>query len=49
MDEKQRLIDKYETPTAPICKGNVHLCPECNKRVTPKHNYCHRCGKMLKW
>ncbi len=43
------LIAKYETPTLPLFRCGCYLCPECSKKVRPRNNHCHRCGKMLKW
>lgn len=47
--EIQRMIEKYETPVHALRKGDdLYLCPSCNRRIQPRHNHCHWCGRMLR-
>lgn len=43
----QEMHRKYETPVRAIHKDGVWHCPECYHRTTPKHSFCHWCGKKL--
>lgn len=45
----QTLHRKHETPGKPFLKDSVWHCPDCNRRVSPNHSFCHRCGKRLAW
>lgn len=44
-----KLVERYELPGVPEARYGVMLCPNCGKRVKPKHNRCHICGKLLTW
>ena len=43
------LSKKYLVAGRPILKDGVWHCPDCNRRVSPNHSFCHRCGKKLRW
>lgn len=38
---------KFEVAGKPYLKDSVWHCPECNHRTTPRHSFCHWCGKKL--
>ena len=33
----------------PIWKEGVPFCGECKTAMTKTQNYCHKCGKAVKW
>lgn len=43
------LQKKHLTAGKPFLKDGVWHCPDCNRRVSPNHSFCHRCGKKLRW
>lgn len=43
------LQKKHLTADKPFLKDGVRHCPDCNRRVSPNHSFCHRCGKKLGW
>lgn len=43
------LHRKFEVGGKPIHKDAVWHCPSCNRRVHPRHSFCHCCGKRLRW
>lgn len=43
------LQKKHLTAGKPLLKGGVWHCPDCSRRVSPNHSFCHRCGKKLGW
>lgn len=47
--EIRRMVEKYETPLHALRKGDdLYVCPLCNRRIQPRHNHCHWCGRMLR-
>ena len=47
--ENASLHSKYAVAGKPFLKDGVWHCPDCNRRVSPNHSFCHRCGKKLRW
>lgn len=43
------LSKKHLVASKPILKDSVWHCPNCNRRVSIGHSFCHRCGKKLGW
>ena len=43
------LHSKHEVAGKPVWRDGVWHCPNCNRRTTPNHSYCHCCGKKLGW
>ena len=43
------LVTKYESADPPIVANGIYLCPACRRRITEKHDHCHRCGKKVSW
>lgn len=43
------LRQKHTVAGKPFLKDGVWHCPDCNRRVSPNHSFCHRCGKKLRW
>lgn len=43
------LQKKHAVAGKPFLKDSVWHCPDCNRRVSPNHSFCHRCGKRLRW
>ena len=43
------LRSKHAVAGKPFLKDSVWHCPDCNRRVSPNHSFCHRCGKKLRW
>ena len=43
----REMRTRYEVEARPVNKGGLLLCPRCNRRVAPRHSYCHWCGKRL--
>ena len=43
------LQKKHLTAGKPFLKDGMWHCPDCNRRVSPNHSFCHRCGKKLRW
>lgn len=43
------LVTKYESADPPVMASGVYLCPACRRRITEKHDHCHRCGKKVSW
>lgn len=47
-DQLSAYIKKYEHYDRPIRRfEDFYVCPECSKRVHPKHTNCHWCGKLM--
>ncbi|MCI8538274.1 MAG: zinc ribbon domain-containing protein [Oscillospiraceae bacterium] len=42
------LRNKHMVAGKPFLKDGVWHCPDCNRRVSPNHSFCHRCGKKLR-
>lgn len=47
--QDEALRQKHIIAGKPRMKDGVWHCPDCNRRVTPNHSFCHRCGKKLCW
>ena len=47
--ENASLHSKHAVAGKPFLKDSVWHCPDCNRRVSPNHSFCHRCGKKLRW
>lgn len=47
--ENADLRSKHMVAGKPSLKDGVWHCPDCNRRVSPNHSFCHRCGKKLRW
>lgn len=47
--ENASLHSKHAVAGKPFLKDGVWHCPDCNRRVSPNHSFCHRCGKKLRW
>lgn len=47
--ENASLHSKHAVAGKPLLKDGVWHCPDCNRRVSPNHSFCHRCGKKLRW
>ncbi len=45
----KKMHQKYEVANKPRIFGHMYICPECYKRIYPKNNYCHNCGKPIDW
>jgi len=43
------LVTKYESADPPIMANGIYLCPACRRKITEKHDHCHRCGKKVSW
>ena len=43
------LRQKHAVAGKTFLKDGVWHCPDCNRRVSPNHSFCHRCGKKLRW
>lgn len=41
------LHAKFAVGGKPYYRDGVWHCPECNHRATPRHSFCHWCGKKL--
>ena len=42
---------KEQDPVPPMIQGNKIYCGVCMKRISQKvkSNYCHKCGRQIKW
>lgn len=47
--ENARLRKKHLVADKPVFRDGVWHCPDCNRRASPNHSYCHCCGKKLRW
>lgn len=47
--QNARVHRKHLVAGKPFHKDGVWHCPDCTRRVTPNHSYCHICGKKLNW
>lgn len=47
--QDEKLRQKHIIAGKPGLKDGVWHCPDCNRRVSPNHSFCHRCGKKLRW
>lgn len=43
------LMHRTNHPHTMHYRASVWHCPDCNRRVSPNHSFCHRCGKKLRW
>lgn len=47
--DSSRMTQHYEMMVKPARRSGVWCCPNCGKRVTYKHSFCHWCGKRVGW
>lgn len=33
----------------PIKKSDMYFCADCKTALSRTHNYCHKCGRAVKW
>ena len=45
----QAMYKRHGTADKAVHKDGVWHCPNCNRRVTPGHSFCHWCGKKMEW
>lgn len=43
------LLRKHLIAGRPFLKSGMWHCPDCRRRVTPRHYFCYNCGKKLGW
>ena len=45
----QAMYRRFGDAGHAVHKDGVWHCPNCNRRVTPGHSFCHWCGKKMEW
>ena len=33
----------------PLKKSDMYFCADCKTSLPGTHNYCHKCGRAVKW
>lgn len=47
--EYSGLMTKYCCEAKPIKQNGVWVCPDCGRKTSYNHSYCHWCGKKIGW